>query len=76
MSESINMQRIHLVQSLQHIAQQDIPVLSTNLSHILFVQRKTAAIEYLKGKLSEIAQEELLYYIEYCNENIKKYLAL
>ena len=76
MSESINMQRKYLERSLHNIAQQEIPVLSTNPSFMFFVQRKVAATKYLNERLSEIGQEELLHYIEYCNEQIKKVLAL
>ena len=76
MSESINMQRIYLERSLFNITQQEIPVLSTNPAYILFVQRKIAASKYLNERLSEVGQEELLHYIEHCNEQIKKVLAL
>ncbi len=76
MSESINMQRIYLERSLHNITQQEVPVTATNPTHMLFVQRKVAAIKYLNERLSEVAQEELLHYIEHCNEQIKKYLAL
>ena len=76
MSESINMQRILLHQSLHNITQQEIPVASTNPSYMLFKQRRVAAIKYLDERLSETGQEELLRYIEHCNEQIKKVLAL
>jgi hypothetical protein len=76
MSESVNMQRMYLERSLHTITQQEVPVLPTNPSYMLFVQRKVAAIKYLNERLSEVGQEELLHYIEHCNEQIKKYLAL
>ena len=76
MSESINTQRILLHQSLHTITQQEVPVLSTNPAYMLFVQRKVAADKYLNEILSQVCQEELLHYIEYCNEQIKKVLAL
>ena len=76
MRESINMQRIYLERSLHNITQQEIPVLSTNPAYMLFVQRKIAATKYLNERLSEVGKEELLRYIEHCNELIKKVLAL
>ena len=76
MSESVNMQRIYLERSLFNITQQEVPVLPTNPAYMLFLQRKVAAIKYLNETLSEVGQEELLHYIEYCNEQIKKVLAL
>ena len=76
MSESINMQRIYLERSLHNITQQEVPVLSTNPAYMLFVQRKAAATKYLNERLSEVGQEELLHYIEHCNELIKKVLGL
>ena len=76
MSESINMQRMYLESSLHNIAQQEIPVLPTNPAHMLFVQRRIAASKYLNEILSEVGKEELLHYIEHCNEQIKKALAL
>lgn len=76
MSESVNMQRLYLERSLHNITQQEIPVASTNPSYMLFKQRRVAAIKYLDERLSETGQEELLRYIEHCNEQIKKVLAL
>ena len=76
MSESVNMQRMYLERSLHNITQQEVPVISTNPTYMLFVQRKVAAIKYLNERLSEVGQEELLHYIEHCNGQIKKYLAL
>ena len=76
MSESVNIQRIYLERSLHNITQQEVPVLPTNIAYMLFVQRKVAAIKYLNERLSEVGQEELLHYIEHCNEQIKKVLAL
>lgn len=76
MSESLNMQRMYLERSLHNITQQEIPVASTNPSYMLFKQRRVAAIKYLDERLSETGQEELLRYIEHCNEQIKKVLAL
>ena len=76
MSESINMQRMHLERSLPVISQQEIPVVPTNPAYMLFVQRKIAASKYLNEILSEVGKEELLHYIEHCNEQIKKCLAL
>jgi hypothetical protein len=76
MSESVNMQRIYLERSLFNITQQEVPVLSTNPTYMFFLQRKVAAIKYLNERLSEVGQEELLHYIEHCNEQIKKVLAL
>ena len=76
MSESVNMQRISLERSLHTITQQEVPVLSTNPAYMFFVQRKVAATKYLNERLSEVGQEELLHYIEHCNEQIKKVLAL
>ena len=76
MSESINMQRIYLERSLHSITQQEVPVLPTNPAYMLFVQRKAAATKYLNERLSEVGQEELLHYIEHCNELIKKVLGL
>lgn len=76
MNESANIQRIYLERSLHSITQQEVPVLSTNPAYMFFVQRKVAAIKYLNERLSEVGQEELLHYIEHCNEQIKKYLAL
>jgi hypothetical protein len=76
MSESINMQRMYLERSLHNITQQEVPVLSTNPAYMLFVQRKIAASKYLNEMLSEVGKEELLHYIEHCNEQIKKVLAL
>lgn len=76
MSESINMQRMYLERSLPVIAQQEVPVVSTNPVYMLFVQRKIAANKYLNELLSEVGKEELLHYIEHCNDQIKKVLAL
>jgi hypothetical protein len=67
---------MYLERSLHNITQQEVPVLSTNPAHMLFVKRKAAASKYLNERLSEVGQEELLHYIEHCNEQIKKYLAL
>lgn len=76
MKESINMQRMHLERSLPVISQQEVPVVSTNPAYMLFIQRKIAANKYLNELLSEVGKEELLHYIEHCNEQIKKCLAL
>jgi hypothetical protein len=76
MSESVNMQRVYLERSIFNITQQEVPVLSTNPAYMFFVQRKVAASKYLNERLSEVGQEELLHYIEHCNEQIKKVLAL
>ena len=76
MSESINMQRMHLERSLPTIAQQQIPVQESTPVYMFFYQRREAAIRYLTLELSEIGKEELINYIEYCNEQIKKVLAL
>ena len=76
MSESINMPRVYLERSLHDIAYQEIPVLPTVPVYRIFVERKKVAARYLNEVLSEIVQEQLLNYIEYCNEQIKKYLAL
>ncbi len=76
MSESANMQRIYLETSISTITQQEVPVLSTNPAYMFFVQRKVAATKYLNERLSEVGQEELLHYVEYCNQQIKKVLAL
>lgn len=76
MSESLNMQRMYLERSLPTIAQQQIPVQEGTPVYMLFYQRREAAIRYLTLELSKVSQEELLNYIEYCNEQIKKVLAL
>lgn len=76
MSESLNMQRMYLERSLPSIAQQQIPVQEGTPVYMFFYQRREAAIRYLTLELSEIGKEELLNYIEYCNEQIKKVLAL
>lgn len=76
MSESINMQRMYLERSLPVIAQQEVPVVSTNPVYMIFIQRKIAASKYLNELLSEVGKEELLHYIEHCNDQIKKVLAL
>lgn len=76
MSESLNMQRKYLERSLPIIAQQEVPVVPTNPAYMLFIQRKIAASKYLNELLSEVGKEELLHYIEHCNEQIKKCLAL
>lgn len=76
MSESINMQRMYLERSLPTIAQQQIPVQEGTPVYMFFYQRREAAIRYLTLELSEIGKEELLNYIEYCNEQIKKVLVL
>ena len=76
MSESVNHSRLDFLRNLHTITQQEVPVLPTNPSYMLFVQRKVAAIKYLNERLSEVGQEEILHYIEHCNGQIKKYLAL
>jgi hypothetical protein len=76
MSESVNLQRMYLERSLHNISQQEVPVLTTNPCYIFFLQRKMAAAKYLNEPVSEVGKEELLHYIEHCNEQIKKYLAL
>jgi hypothetical protein len=76
MSESQNVHKIKLLQSLPTISNQEIPVLETSPVHMLFLGRKVAATKYFSEKLSEIGQEELLHYIENCNEQIKRYLGL
>ena len=76
MSESINMQRMYLERSLFNITQQEVPVLPTNPAYMFFAHSKTAADNYLNERLSEVEQEKLINYIEYCNEQIKKVLAL
>jgi len=76
MSESVNMQRMYLERSLHNISQQEVPVLTTNPCYMLFSQRKIAATKYLNELISEVGKEELLHYIEHCNEQIKKYLVL
>lgn len=72
MNESVNMRRMYLERSLHYITQQEIPVVYTDPAYMLFVQRKIAASKYLNEILSEVGKEELLHYIEYCNEQIKK----
>jgi hypothetical protein len=67
---------MYLERSLFNITQQEVPVLSTNPAYMFFVQRKAAADNYLNERLSEVEQERLLNYVEYCNEQIKKVLAL
>jgi hypothetical protein len=76
MSESANMQRINLERSLFYITQQEIPVPSTNPIYMFFIQRKASAINYYDETFSRMGKEELLDYVEYCNEQIKKYLLL
>lgn len=76
MKQSINMQRFNLERSLPIIINQEIPILETSPVYMFFLGRKTAATKYLSEKLSVVGKEELLNYIEYCNETIKKYLAL
>jgi hypothetical protein len=67
---------MYLERSLHNISQQEVPVLTTNPCYIFFLQRKMAAAKYLNEPVSEVGKEELLHYIEHCNEQIKKYLAL
>jgi hypothetical protein len=67
---------MHLERSLHNISQQEVPVLTTNPCYIFFLQRKMATAKYLNEPVSEVGKEELLHYIEHCNEQIKKYLAL
>lgn len=76
MSELSNMQRFNLQRSLPTISNQEIPILETSPVYMFFLGRKVAATKYLSEKLSVVGEEELLNYIEYCNEIIKKYLAL
>lgn len=76
MSESVNIQRRELKIKIPTIAHQQIPVKEDTPVYILFYQRREAARRYLNSKYSEVAQEELLCFIEYCNEQIKKYLGL
>lgn len=76
MSESNLSDQIDLHRKLSTIAQLEVPVPITSPTHSLFVQRQIAARKYLTERFSEVGQEELLHYIEYCNESIKKYLGL
>jgi hypothetical protein len=76
MNSSVNWDRVNLRQSLPTIAQQQIPVQEGTPVYMFFYQRREAATRYLTLELSEVAREEFLVYIEYCNEQIKKYLAL
>jgi len=76
MSESNLSHQIDLHRKINTIAQLEVPVPITSPAHSLFVQRQRAARKYLTERSSEVVQEELLHYIDYCNESIKKYLGL
>lgn len=76
MSEALNTNRMYLLRGLPIIANSEILIPTTSPAHMLFLGRKVAAAKFLRERLSEVAQEELLHYIEHCNEQIKKFLAL
>ncbi len=76
MSESNLSDQINLHRKISTIAQLEVPVPITSPTHSLFVQRQRAARKYLTERSSELVQQELIHYIDYCNESIKKYLGL
>jgi hypothetical protein len=74
--ENLNNNRMELHRSISHIAQQEVPVLKTSPAYSILMQRKMASIKYLTQKISEQEEEELLAFIEICNDMAKRVLYL
>ncbi len=74
--ENLNNNRMELHRSISHIAQQEVPVLKTSPAYPILMQRKMASIRYLTQEISEQGKEELLVFIETCNDMVKRVLYL